>query len=52
MFGHPKNVVYDKGMKVFDDRDHDVRLLEIEEVVIIGIFTAIVGAALLIAYLI
>ncbi len=50
MFGHSKDVVYDKGMKVFDDRDKDTRLLEKEEVGIIGIFTAIVVAALIIAY--
>jgi len=50
MFGHPKDVLYDKDMKVFDDRDRDTRLLETEEIIIIGVFTAIVFSALLIAY--
>ncbi len=50
MFGHPKNVVYDKGMKVFDARDPDTKLLETEEIVVISIFTAIVALALLIVY--
>jgi hypothetical protein len=50
MFGHPKNVVYDKGIKVFDSKDRDSRLLEKEELLIISIFTAIVLAALLIVY--
>jgi len=51
MLGHPKNVMYDKGMKVFDDRDSDTRLLEKEELLIISVFTAIVLGALLIAYI-
>jgi len=50
MFGHPKNVVYDKGMKVFESKDPDSRLLEKEEFLIISIFTAIVLGVLLIAY--
>jgi len=50
MFGHSKNVVYDKGMKVFESKDRDSRLLEKEEFLIISIFAAIVLAALLIAY--
>jgi len=52
MFEHPKDVLYNKGMEVFDDKDHDTRLLETEEVVIIGIFTAIVLVALLMVYVI
>jgi len=50
MFGHPKNIVYDKGMKVFDSKDRESRLLEKEEFLIISIFTAIVLAALLVVY--
>ncbi len=49
MFGHSKDVVYDKGMKTFES-DRDSRLLEKEEMGIIGIFTAIVLAALVMAY--
>lgn len=51
MLGHPKDVVYDKEMKGFESRNRDSRLLEAEEIVIIGIFTAIVFAALLISYI-
>jgi len=50
MFGHSKNIVYDKGMKVFDSKDSESRLLEKEELLIISIFTAIVLAALLVVY--
>ncbi len=50
MFGHSKDVMYDKNMKVFDDSDSEARLLEKEEWGVIGIFTAVVLAALIVAY--